>query len=352
MKRVLSVLLICALLMAGLTSFASAEAASIAISVDKTSYAVGDIVTATVKLNDYIENTWSLMTVAVRYDHTVLQYENATNKLTGDYTGGLQPSNDAENGVLGLTWIGDALPAPGADNAVAEVTFTVLKAPESPIQLTAFFVEDGMALQGEKTPMENSSGGEPIYSTGEILSDSITIQPEGTDDPEEPTSNMQTINSNIEPYNTVNFNIAASYKEGGTVSVYQVDIAWNNGDIKYTAEGMEWFPSEHEWVPIGTTETAAKWEGNGTIELYNHSNEAVNATFKYNPVGNNTVMEFKQGTTVIDENGISIAAPQETKENEPISDPGYAKVTATITSGKIEGEEETIELGTLVVTIA
>ncbi len=138
MKRALSILAICALLLVGLSTFALADggAASLAITAEK----VGEQVVATVKLNNYTAGELSAMTVDINYNSDALTYMSVEGKIPGVEV----QVKDNGAGKLLLCWVASGLPATD-DGIIAILTFDVKEvAEEESIGLSAGFVADGM----------------------------------------------------------------------------------------------------------------------------------------------------------------------------------------------------------------
>lgn len=361
MKRVLSVLAICALLIAGVSTLAFAEddaVTSLGIEATLNEDENGKkTVTAYVKLNDYTDGSWSAMTTVVNYDSDVLELVGVEDRLVGNYEGGLT-WNSTVPGKLCLVWVGDAIPADD-DTVIAVLTFDVKAVTEQKtIELTAGFAPSGMVETGKSEAMDNGENGEDLKyeSTPTPLpeeNEDIVIYPEGQEpgeepdpeEPEEPTSNNQTVYNIVGPDNKVDFKIKATHQKADSLPMYKVNVSWETEGFVYTEKGTKWNPNEHLWVDT----TPANWEGTGVIKLENHSAYAVIATFDYTPDGNDTMMEFKQGETLVGESGVSIDAPEVTPEGGETTSPGKAEVAAAITYGTIKTGGK---VGTIKVTIA
>ena len=192
MKRVLGILMVCALLIAGLTTFVSANAVSIDITADKTSLAVGEVVTATITLNDYTPESWSAMTIAVGYDDDYLRYDGAVSGLNED----IEMVVEARDGKVFLCWIAEALPAPEA-GYLAKLQFTAT-AETSALNISSAFVPGGVANQGSTDPVDNSNG--DVFDAGVVETPKIEVAPEAPIPPSE-----KVVTTNKEPDNKAEF---------------------------------------------------------------------------------------------------------------------------------------------------
>ena len=342
MKRILSVLMICALLISGLAAIAMAEGVpSLDITVDDTAINVGDTVTAEIYLKDYVSLSWVTVTATVTYDADALEFSEVVNgALPGD--AGIVPEvhNDAANGKVHICWIDlDGIPN---DPAVpmALVKFTA-KAEAPSVSVGTGFAEEGQVQKPEEGADPDADPIIPDFSDEEVEIDApIVIRPEGTVDP-----SSVVIKSIVDPDNKASFDVKATFTEAGDVDKYKVNVSWESEGFIYTEKGTEWNPRDHKWEDT----TPAGWAGTGSIKLENHSSKAVTACFAYAADGNDTAMEFKLADVVIDENGIIINAPAVTQEGEEVTAPGAATVTAGITAGTIEGNGK---IGTITFTIS
>lgn len=288
MKRVFSVLMICALLMAGLAVFASAEAASITIAADKTAATAGETVTADIQLNGYTANSWSAMTILVTYDADTLTYVEAVSMLSGEYVT-METENTA--GKVLISWVGDQLPAPGEGNVVAKVSFTVKDvAQATDIQLGASFVPSGMAAEGTTEQLPNTD--DSAYTSGTVQSEAIEIQPA------QPDATEATVTTTEEPDNTASIKVKGEYVKGKRIDSYKIIISWEDMTYSY-ADGLEWDPSTHKWV---LAETGEGW---GTIDakditIINHSNNSVKATASYEATVDGTGFTWSTESVTVD----------------------------------------------------
>lgn len=293
MKRVFSVLMICALLLAGLVTFVGAEgtAPSLAITVDKTAVEKGDTVTATVKASDYTNEAWSAMTVKVTYDPTYLSFDKDSGVISNDAA--LEEIQtvvaDVKDGVgtILINWISsDGVPA--ADYLV-QLQFTALAETTNAV-ISAEFTADGQALIGSSDPIENTDGS--AFSSAVVESAPIEVQPEATD----PTE--ATVTTTEAPGNTVNIKVKGQYDQDGELDNYKIVISWD--DMTYTyADGLEWDPGEHQWELAGTG------EGWGTIDakditITNHSNKSVTATASYEATVEGTDFTWSTESVTVD----------------------------------------------------
>lgn len=336
MKRILSVLLICALLVAGLAVVASAAPASITIDAQKTD----DVVTAQIKLNGYEADSWSAMTTLVTYNSNALTFSNAESVMEG-----MQVDSTAAGKLL-LCWIADPLTVP-ADGVVATLTFAVKTVTEEePIGLKVAFYPDGMALAGETTTMGNA--GEENYSTAEAKpSESIVIRPEGSEEPDQPadpeeSTNPTIITSTTAPNNKVSFGVKAEYTPGGKTHTYKVNISWTDLTYEFNAD-EKWNTMDHKWDVV--TDGAYWTEADpAEITVVNHSSQPVTATATYIPTVAGT--DFTFGAT----NGAKIDACLEgTSQDQAPKN----VITATFnpTAAAVINQNDT-PLGTIKVTIA
>lgn len=133
--------------------------------------------------------------------------------------------------------------------------------------------------------------------------------------------------------------VEATFANVDGIDMYKVDVEWTlDTAFKYTEAGTVWNTAEHKWDPIAGEEAAAKWEGQGTITVKNHSSEPISATPKWTAGDDGVVMGFNKTfvNVATAENTAKDAAPAET-------------IVATIESGAIEADAT---LGTITVTIA
>lgn len=339
MKRVLSVLLICALLMAGLAVVASAAPVSITVEAQKT----GDNVAAQVKLNDAAAvESWSLMTAVVTYNSDALTFVNAESAMEG------MQEDSSVAGKLLLCWIADPMIVP-ADGVVAELTFTAKEVTEDqPIDLKVGFYPEGMVLAGETTPMDNTD--EANYSTAKAEpSDSIVIQPEGSEDPDEPT-NPTTITSTTAPNNKVSFGVKAVYLPDGETHKYKIDLSWTDMTYTYNAKKM-WNPNELKWDIV--TEDAYWTEADpAEITIVNHSSLPVTAKAEYEAAVEKTTLTFGETAETATEETITVSLDECTEEN-PLDDAPQKKIYAIFNpNGAVVSDPNPTPLGTIKITIA
>ncbi|MBQ9953038.1 MAG: hypothetical protein IJO92_01735 [Clostridia bacterium] len=291
MKRVFSVLMICALLLAGLTSFAGAEGTpALAITVDQASVQKGDTVTAKVTALDYTGEAWSAMTVKVTYDPTYLSFDENTGVLSNAALEEIQTVvADVKDGVgtILINWISsDGVPA--ADYLV-QLQFTALAETTNAV-ISAEFTADGQALIGSSDPIVNTD--DSAFSSAVVESAPIEVQPEATD----PTE--ATVTTTKAPDNTASIKVKSEYAQGKRIDSYKVIISWE--DMTYTyADGLEWNPGEHQWELAGTG------EGWGTIDakditITNHSNKSVTATASYEATVEGTDFTWSTESVTVD----------------------------------------------------
>lgn len=132
--------------------------------------------------------------------------------------------------------------------------------------------------------------------------------------------------------------VEATFTNVDGIDMYKVDVEWTlDTAFKYTEAGTVWNTTEHRWDPIGSEESAAKWEGQGTITVKNHSSEAISATPSWDAEAD-VVMGF-------DKTFANVATAEGTAKDAAPS----ATIVATIESGAIEADAT---LGTIIVTIA
>ena len=334
MKRVFSVLMICALLLAGLTSFAGAEGTpALAITVDQTAVEKGDTVTATVKALDYTNEAWSAMTVKVTYDPTYLSFDKDSGVISNAALEEIQTVvADVKDGVgtILINWISsDGVPA--ADYLV-QLQFTALAETTNAV-ISAEFTADGQALIGSSDPIVNTDGS--AFSSEVVKSAPIEVQPEATD----PTE--ATVTTTKAPGNTVDIKVKGQYDDGGEIDNYKIVIHWDKLNYTY-ADGLEWNPGEHKWE---LAETGIKW---GVIDpkmitITNHSSEAITATASYEETLADT--DFIFGET----NGAEIASA----EGSAVNNAPKNEITATfVPNGTVITDwENPTSLGTIKITI-
>lgn len=344
MKRIFSILAICALLLSSLAAIAMAEGSvpSLDITVNDTTVNVGDTVTAEVYLKDYVSKSWVTVTATVTYDPASLEYVEVVNGAV-PAAEGINPEvhNDAANGKVHICWMDlDGIPNDPAV-AMASVEFTAVA--EAPgVSVGTNFAKDGqVSKEDTETPIVNDPEN-PTFSEEEtIIETPIVIRPEGTVDP-----STVTIESVLDPDNKATFDVEATFTEAGDVDKYKVNVSWVSEGFTYTEAGTEWNPRDHKWETL----SEATWAGTGSISLENHSSKPVTATFAYTPNGNDTVMEFKNGDVVVS-GGVLINAPAVTAEGAEVTAPGKATITTAIISGTVANVEPA-KIGSIIVTIA
>ena len=343
MKRILSVLMVCALLVSGLAIATMAEGVpSLNVTVDDTAINVGDIVTAEIYLKDYVSESWVTVTATVTYDPASLEYVEVVNGAV-PAAEGINPEvhNDAANGKVHICWI-DLNGIPN-DPAVAMASVRFMAVAEAPsVSVGTNFTEDGqVSKEDTENPIVNDPEN-PAFSEEEtIIETPIVISPAGTLD-----LSTVTIESVVDPDNKATFEVKATFTEAGDADKYKVNVSWVSEGFTYTEAGTEWNPRDHKWETL----SEATWAGTGSISLENHSSQPVTATFDYTPDGNDTVMEFKNGDVVVS-GGVLINAPAVTAEGAETTAPGKATITTAIVSGTV-ANEELAKIGSITVTIA
>ncbi|MBR2013678.1 MAG: hypothetical protein IJ995_05640 [Clostridia bacterium] len=346
MKRVLSVLLICALLMAGLAVVASAAPVSITVDAQKT----GDNVVAQVKLNDAAAvESWSVMTAVVTYNSDALTFVNAESAMEG------MQEDSTVAGKLLLCWIADPMIVP-ADGVVAELTFTAKAVTEDqPIDLKVGFYPDGMVLAGETEPMDNT--GEANYSSAKAEpSDSIVIQPEESEDPDQPQdpdepTSPTTITSTTAPNNKVSFGVKAVYLPDGETHKYKIDLSWTDMTYTFNAKKM-WNPNELKWDIV--TEDAYWTEADpAEITVVNHSSLPVTAKAEYEATVENTAFTFGETAEAATEETITVSIDA-CAEGTSLGNAPQKKIYAIFNpnGAVVSGPINPTQLGTIKVTIA
>ncbi|MBR4086359.1 MAG: hypothetical protein IKK30_00695 [Clostridia bacterium] len=344
MKRVFSVLMICALLLAGLTSFAGAEGVpALAITVDQTAVEKGDTVTATVKASDYTNEAWSAMTVKVTYDPTYLSFNKETDVLSNAALEDIQTVvADVKNGVgtILINWISsDGVPA--ADYLV-QLQFTALAETTNAV-ISAAFTEDGQALIGSSDPIENAGGS--AFSSDVVSSGAIEIQPE------EPDATKATITTTKEPANKVSFGVKGVYVSGGQTHKYMIDLSWTDMTYEFTAEKM-WNPNDLKWEIV--TEGAYWTEATpAEITFVNHSSEALTATAEYKAEVEKTAFTFGETADTATKETISVSLDACT-EGTSLGNAPQKKIYAIFkpNGAVISDPTNPTPLGTIKVTIA
>ena len=128
------------------------------------------------------------------------------------------------------------------------------------------------------------------------------------------------------------FDVNGKYVAVADTDNYKVDVTWSNPEFVYSDAGTHWDVENHVWV----TDTAAKWDGEGTITLLNHSSKGVTATATYAANGNASDMDF------------SGAAVLTAWDAETEADAGT--ITCTM-KGTIENTE-VAKIGTITVTLS
>lgn len=294
MKRVLSVLMICALLMAGLAAFAGAEEAapSLTIALDSTSVQKGETVTATVKASDY-KGTWSAMTVKVTYNPTYLSFNKETDVISNAALEDIQTVvadvKDGE-GIIFINWISsDGVPA---TDYLVQLKFTALAETTETTKaiISAEFTADGQAKIGSSDPIVNTD--DSAFSSDVVSSGAIEVKTE------EPDATEATVTTTEEPNNTASINVKGEYVQGKRIDSYKVIISWEDMTYSY-ADALEWDPSTHKWVLDGTG------EGWGTIDakditITNHSNKSVTATASYEAIVDETGFTWSTESVTVD----------------------------------------------------
>lgn len=132
--------------------------------------------------------------------------------------------------------------------------------------------------------------------------------------------------------------VTGTYVEGTTASgtVFSVDIAWEGMSFTYHAEKAPvWDATNHKYSET----TPAKWEGEGTITVTNHSNAKITATPEYVAESAFSATTMKFNTDVL-----KIAS----------AETGSAQTgTITVTpEGTLAATANGTKIGTLKVTIA
>ena len=121
----------------------------------------------------------------------------------------------------------------------------------------------------------------------------------------------------------------------GYGTIFSVDISWTNMSFTYhAAKEPVWEPESHSYSEL----VAAYWEGEGTIEVTNHSNVRISVTPAYTPAEgySATSMNF-------DTNLLSVAS----------AEIGQAQTGAIVVtpSGSLPAMEEAETIGRITVTI-
>ncbi len=276
MKRVCSVLMICALLMAGLTTFVGAEGTvpSLAITVDQTAVEIGDTVTATVKALDYTGEAWSAMTVKVTYDPAYLSFDKDSGVISNAALEEIQTVvADVKNGegIIFINWISsDGVPAVDSydDDYLVKLKFTALAETTTPVKIQSSFVADGIAAQGFTTPVDNANG--TVFNPAVQETPEVTVMPVVSVD-----------NSTItEPNGSRKGDVIATYVNGQKDECYLVDLEWGALAFTYTDAKTTWNGESYEWVPVeGEGAVPAVWtvddENGDKITVTNHSSQPV-----------------------------------------------------------------------------
>lgn len=340
MKRILSVMMACALLLVGLTGIVLAEAApSLDITVDSTAVNVGDIVTADIYMNDYVSKSWVAVTVTVNYDNTVLEYVDVVNGelLTA---AGIEAVPVDKGDSVHINWLSmDGIPNDPA-KPLATVRFKAV-AESTGVTVGTKFVEDGQVAATDPENYIENLNGSAFVKEETVIETPIVVSPEGTVEP-----NKATIESVVAPDNAVEFDVEAEFSSAARVDRYKVDVEWTNPNFTYTEAATLWKPGEHKWEETSD----ATWAGEGVLTVKNHSSKAVTAKFAYAPNGNDTEMAFTISDVAVPAEGVSVNAPLETEENAATTDPGKVEVTCKIVAGTISNEEAA-KIGGITVTI-
>ncbi len=353
MKRVFSILMICALLLAGLAAFVSAEgtAPSLAITVDQTAVKEGETVTATVNALNYTANTWSAMTVKVTYDPAYLSFDKETGVLGNAALEDIQTVvADVKNGegTILINWISsDGVPA--ADYLV-QLQFTALAETTNAI-ISAGFTPDGQAELGSEEPIVNTDGS--AFSSAEVESAPIEVQPEEDpdqpQDPEEPASNKATITTNKAPGNEVKIDVGSEYiDESRDSHAYKVGLSWNDLAV-FTfidADTNEWNTKTHKWDVSESGAWSVK-EATLTVNIENHSSQDVKASLSYKDTEGGAETALK---AAVEDVTVNKATVNEANVENPDGTKGAISGTVTV-DGRITEEEAGI-LGIFTVTIS
>lgn len=134
--------------------------------------------------------------------------------------------------------------------------------------------------------------------------------------------------------------VYARYVDGSTTgTVYSVDISWGNMQFTYAKDGNRtWNPSDHTY----NDETTTQWQADGnTIQVTNHSNTDVTATFAFSPFSN---LPDLQGSFSVPSQLLDAG-----KENDYA---GADSVTSQLTlSGAYTAEGDFAKVGTVTVSI-
>lgn len=139
--------------------------------------------------------------------------------------------------------------------------------------------------------------------------------------------------------NSASFDVNGKYTAVADTDNYKIVITWSETEFVYKDAGTHWDVDTHKWVE----DTAAVWEGEGTITVANHSSKPVTATATYAPVeGGNTAMTFTG-------NGAALEACPET-QGETTSTAPSATIGAKISAGTINNVEAA-KIGTITVAI-
>lgn len=266
MKRVLGILMVCALLVTGLTTFVSASAASIAITTEEGPFVIGDTVTATVKLNNYTADSWSAMTITVNYDPTILAFDDVESGFGEDIG---MVAEDKGDKVL-ICWIAQKLPVP-QDSVLAKVNFTAIAETTEAIKITSSFVPAGIANQGSTDPVDNSNG--------DVFNPGVAETPEVEVNPFVPVDNTKITEST----GSREGDVTATYVLGEKVEKYLIDIEWGALAFTYTDAKTAWDGEAYEWVPVvGEGAVDPVWtvdnEDGDKITVTNHSSQPVDVT--------------------------------------------------------------------------
>lgn len=349
MKRALSILMVCALLIAGLATLASAEVpVSLAITAEKNE----NVLTAQVKLLGYTQDSWSGMTVTVDYDQNVLTYTGAKNLISGEYAGmEVMEVSDNDKATIGLCWFGDVLRVPD-DGIVAELTFDIKDVEQATnVQLSASFLPKGMMAAGSTVPMPQEGN----YAEESVQSAPVEILPEQPDDPDEPVdpeepTNPTIITSTTGLNNKVSIGVNAKYISGGNKQHnYKINISWT--DMTYTFNAKEkWNTNDLKWDMV--TEDAYWTEADpAEIVVTNYSSLPVTAKAEYVATVLETTFAFGETVEAAKEEPISVSLDAFT-EGTLLGDAPQKKIYAIFNSNGAVINQKDIPLGTIKVTIA
>lgn len=144
---------------------------------------------------------------------------------------------------------------------------------------------------------------------------------------------------------TASHEVKGTYAEGGeSATVYSVDIAWGSMEFTYTAasEG-DWDPTTHGYKSGTESGTWSCDDGENTITVKNHSNDAVTVAFEYTPGSS-----YSGISGSFDKATLSLATAVGTNVDNAPS--GTAKLT--ISGGSLDSSAtEGVTIGTVTVTL-